>query len=237
MDFNKSAMNYFISSDHKYGDDLLFCENYFKNTRFTNLLDIATATGHFTKPFKADFKVATDISLNMLKIAKNKNFIQNVVLCKAEALPFTNGFFDIVTCRIAMHHFKNPPIFFKETHRILKNEGIFVLIDSIVDTDDIFLNQIERIRDKTHKKSLTILEILQLAKGYFRLISFQNIFKEHNFHEWATRLNQNHETVQKIIKAFIQLPDNIKKELKIKSEKDKIISYTDKKGIFIFQKI
>jgi hypothetical protein len=68
-------------------------------------------------------------------------------------------------------------------------------------------------------------------------LSFQNIFKKHDFQEWATRLNPTEETLQRIEMTFLDLPDNIKEELGVEIINGQVISYTDKKGIFIFQKI
>ncbi len=40
-----------------------------------------------------------------------------------------------------------------------------------------------------------------------------------------------------IEKAFLELNEEIKRELKLEIENGKVISYTDKKGIFIFQSL
>lgn len=237
MSFDNAALNYFFSSDHKEGFDLDYCKDYFSNYTFDKLLDVATATGHFTKVFNAKLTVATDISFNMLKTAKMKNNLENCINCKAENLPFKNKTFDIVTCRIALHHFRNPREFFNETHRVLQKNGFFVLIDSIVDIEDAYLNVIEFVRDNSHFRSYTINEILEFANDKFRLLTFQTQFKRHNFKEWATRLNQDEKTFLKIKESFMELPEKIKEELRIEFEDGKIISYTDKKGIFIFQAI
>ncbi|MGA1847399.1 class I SAM-dependent methyltransferase [Deferribacter abyssi] len=237
MIFDNVANNYFVSSDHRKGEDLDFCTHYFKNYHFKNSLDIATGAGHFTKPFSASMKIATDISFNMLKTAKEKVYLSHLVQCVAKSLPFKEKSFDIVTCRIALHHFKKPKLFFDEVYRILIEKGFFVLIDSIVDEDDSYLNVIEYIRDNSHRRSFTILEIIEFTFNKFRLLTFHTIFKKHNFIEWATRLNQDSTTVEKIEKAFLNLPEKIKEELNLEIHKNKVMSYTDKKGIFIFQKL
>lgn len=234
--FDESALNYFYSSDHIKGEDLAFVGRYFKNMTFKRLLDVASAAGHFAKIFSAEEKIITDMSINMLKTARDKNRFYNLVRCDAQNLPFRDGVFDIVGCRIAMHHFKKPSGFFLEAHRVLKKDGYFVLIDSIVDIDDKYLNKIEKIRDKTHIKSCTVKEIIDFS-GMFRLITFHTIFKEHNFEEWAKRLNPMQNEFEEIRQAFFDLPKSMKEELKVKIKDGKIISYTDKKGIFIFRKV
>ncbi|AEA33755.1 class I SAM-dependent methyltransferase [Hippea maritima] len=235
MGFDEAALNYFYSSDHKKGDDLEFCRNYFKGYHFNKFLDVASAAGHFAKIFKADVKVICDLSLNMLKVAREKNNFDKLVLCNASSLPFKNKVFDIVGCRIAFHHFKDSIMFFSEIKRVLKNHGFFVLIDSIVDIEDEALNKIEIIRDKTHIRSYTIKEILTLSSG-FRLLSFHTIFKKHNFEEWAKRLSPSKSHFDMIEKAFLRLPEHIKEHLKVEIRNSRVVSYTDKKGIFIFQK-
>ncbi|WP_025209822.1 methyltransferase domain-containing protein [Hippea sp. KM1] len=235
MGFNESALNYFYSSDHKQGKDLDFCRAYFKDYSFNRLLDIASAAGHFAKIFNAKTTILCDLSLNMLKVAKEKNNFNRLVLCDAHALPFKSSAFDITGCRIALHHFKNPQMFFSEVRRVLIDGGFFVLIDSIVDIDDAHLNRIELLRDKTHIKSYTIKEIINFSDG-FRLLSFHTIFKEHNFDEWASRLSPSKKQLEAIKEAFLNLPENIKRHLRLKIENGRIVSYTDKKGVFIFQK-
>lgn len=232
--FDISSLNYLNSSDHKTGDDLNYIKNFFKNYNFHMLLDVATAAGHFTTAFNSSYKVCVDLSFNMLKTSVNE-FQIIPVLGQSEEFPFKDKIFDIVGCRIAMHHFLSPVNFFGEVKRTLKDSGFFVLIDSIVDIEDTYLNEIERIRDKSHIRSYTINEILSFANG-FRLINFVQIRKTHNFTEWAYRLNVNDDVVKKIEEKFLKLPPFIKAELGLKLVNNKIVSYTDKKGIFIFEK-
>jgi ubiquinone/menaquinone biosynthesis C-methylase UbiE len=233
--FDISSLNYLNSSDHKTGDDLNYVKEFFKNYNFHILLDIATAAGHFTTVFNSKYKVAVDLSFNMLKTSMNE-FQTIPVLTQSEKLPFKDKIFDIVGCRIAMHHFLRPVKFFSEVKRTLKDSGFFVLIDSIVDIEDAYLNDIEYIRDKSHIRSYTINEILLFAKG-FRLLNFVQIRKTHDFYEWAYRLNAKDKVVKGIEKEFMKLPDLIKNELNLKLDNhNKIVSYTDKKGIFIFEK-
>ncbi len=237
MSFDTASENYLKSSDHAVGEDLEYVSEYFKSHIFTNQLDIATAAGHFTKSFNSKNQFAIDVSLNMLKTAKKNFKINYVIQSNAEYLPFKSDFFDLISCRIALHHFKEPMLFFKEVCRCLKDDGIFVLIDSIVDIDDAFLNCIEYVRDKTHVRSYTIPEILEFSKSMFRLENFKNIYKKHNFSEWVKRLNNSYDNIKEIENQFFDLPERIKKELIIEFDGHNIVSYTDKKGLFIFRKL
>ncbi|MEF3255343.1 MAG: class I SAM-dependent methyltransferase [Deferribacterales bacterium] len=235
--FDSSSQNYLYSSDHKVGDDLDYVKRYFSNRRFNNLLDIATGAGHFTQVFEADRKVTCDYSFNMLITARTNYHLDLAVQSDSSNLPFRNDCFEIVTCRIAMHHFSHPNLFSQEVHRILTEKGFFVLIDSIVDIEDAYLNVIEYIRDRSHIRSMTVREIINFFHPTFRLEHFNTFYKKHNFEEWAKRLNPSKEQYQKIVEHFKKLPRHIKDELRIEEDDFNIISYTDKKGLFIFRKL
>ena len=234
--FNKSALNYLNSSDHKTGEDLEYVKKYFRKRGFGYHLDIGTATGHFTKSFKSDVIFGVDTSINMLKIASDTYGIVPAV-GRGEFIPFKEGVFELVTCRIAMHHFENPDLFFKEVSRVLSPKGVFVLVDSIVDVEDAYLNEIEYFRDNSHIRSYTISEVLDFNHGVLRLVHFNLFEKNHDFHEWATRLGADKITLSRLEEKFLDLPERIKKLLHIKIIDGKIKSYTDRKGLFIFEKI
>jgi SAM-dependent methyltransferase len=232
--FDFASLNYLNSSDHVSGADLSFIKSYFKDKRFGLILDIATAAGHCSKVFESKLKVGIDLSLNMLKTARSEFGIIPVCATSMQ-IPFLDQTFDLVSCRIAMHHFENPGRFFSESNRVLKDRGILVLVDSIVDVEDGYLNTIEYFRDNTHIRSLTVKEVINYADN-FRLLNYVLTKRKHTFYDWAKRLNADDEKVKQIETKFINLPENIKQELDVCMENGKVISYTDKKGIFIFEK-
>ncbi len=236
MGFDSSAINYLLSSDHKGGDDLEYCRVRFKNVRFGRLLDVASGAGHFSSAFEADLKVICDPSINMLKVARSHFGLTDAVSCVAEKMPFADGSFDIVICRIALHHFKNPRLFFAESRRVMRNNALLVLVDSLVDLEDEYLNKLELMRDETHVKSYTLSEILSFASG-FRLLEFHLFHKKHDFEEWAYRVSLDPERFNELNEAFLSLPDEIKRLLRVEVKNARVISYTDRKGLFIFERI
>jgi ubiquinone/menaquinone biosynthesis C-methylase UbiE len=238
MSFDSSAENYLKSSDHSYGSDLDYFREYFKNISFTTALDVACAAGHFAKIFNCSERiVTTDFSFNMLKTARGSMGFDMPVQSKAEFLPFKKDSFDLVGCRIAMHHFRNPCMFMGEAYRVLKKEGWFALIDSVVGSEDKYLNEIELIRDESHHRSFQAEEITGMAEAEGFSVEKIKIFrKKHNFEEWAKRLNPSEEQYINTINAFKALPEKIKSELEVVIKSGKVISYTDKKCLFIFRK-
>jgi ubiquinone/menaquinone biosynthesis C-methylase UbiE len=237
MGFDGSSENYLKSSDHAVGSDLDFFGRYFAGRCFESALDVACAAGHFAKAFPAEKVYTADLSFNMLKTARQSMGFDMPVLSKAEFLPFLDDSFDLTGCRIAMHHFRNPCMFMNEMYRVLKKGGYFVLIDSVVGVEDEELNRIELIRDETHRRSFKVEEIKGMAEAEGFSCEVSEVFmKEHRFDEWARRLNPTDEQYQATSDAFRNLPENYRRELRVVTEGDKIISYTDKKGLFVFRK-
>jgi ubiquinone/menaquinone biosynthesis C-methylase UbiE len=72
----------------------------------------------------------------------------------AEEFPYADGSFDLVTCRVAPHHFSAPGRFVREVSRVLSPGGYFLLIDGTVPDDDPasaeWLNRVEKLRDPSH---------------------------------------------------------------------------------------
>ena len=83
------------------------------------VLDVATGTGFLAKTISgigADV-LATDFTVSMLKQAREEFGDRDNVsfaLADADCLPFADGLFDVVACRVAVHHFDNPQIAFQE---------------------------------------------------------------------------------------------------------------------------
>jgi len=237
MGFDSSAANYLNSSDHRTGSDLEYLAEKLADIRFGRVLDVACAAGHFANFLSANIKIVTDISFNMLKKADEAFGLSLGAMSAAEFLPFQNEAFDAVGCRIAMHHFKNPCMFIGEAFRVLKQGGMFILIDSVVNEDDEYLNRIELMRDDTHIKSHPVENIIAMAECEgFETKETVILHKRHDFKEWANRLQPSEELFARIETAFLELPDEYKLRYHIETENGRMKTYTDKKGLFIFQK-
>jgi SAM-dependent methyltransferase len=95
----------------------------------------------------------------------------DTVLFPAEAMPFADNAFDLVTVRVAPHHFSSPEAFVAEVVRVLKPGGHFLLIDgSVPDNDpatEAWLHAVEKWRDPSHERFLsrTAWETLVRAQG------------------------------------------------------------------------
>jgi ubiquinone/menaquinone biosynthesis C-methylase UbiE len=129
-------------------------------------LDVATGTGYTAFGFAPHVAHVTgaDISSGMLAEAARRAADQGVdnvdwVEAPAEALPFADASFDLVTVRIAPHHFVDVDAFLRETRRVLRPGGVFVFGDTTVPDDDpeagAWQNAVEYERDPSHVANLS----------------------------------------------------------------------------------
>ena len=140
------------------------------------VLDVATGTGFTALAFapRVQSVIGLDVSTGMLKQAEQyaqERRITNASFQEgpAEALPFEGQSFDLVTCRIAPHHFLDVQKFLAETARVLKPGGSFVLADTTV-PDNLpeaaeWQNGVEVVRDPSHVRNYTPGEWRHMAEA------------------------------------------------------------------------
>lgn len=130
------------------------------------VLDVATGTGYTALALAPHVAHVTgaDVSPNMLGQAARQAQEQGITNAdwqeaRAERLPFDDASFDLVTVRIAPHHFTDVRAFLSETRRVLKVGGVFVLGDTSVPDDAPAVaewqNAVERVRDTSHVANLS----------------------------------------------------------------------------------
>ncbi len=128
-------------------------------------LDVATGAGH-TGLYLAgegwDVTLA-DISAAMLararELASERGLQVSTRQHAAESLPYEDGSFDLVTCRVAPHHFSDPAAFVRESARVLVASGSLAVIDGSVEDGhpeaEAWLHQVEKLRDPSHQRFIT----------------------------------------------------------------------------------
>lgn len=101
-----------------------------ETARFSHALDVACGTGQSSQALAeiADHIYAIDISSAMVVEAESHDRIRYHV-ASAEALPFLNNSFDLITVGLALHWF-NQVDFLHEAHRALKPDSWLVIYTS-----------------------------------------------------------------------------------------------------------
>ena len=210
--FGKTAASYLTSTPHALGKSLerLVALTSPKNT--WRALDVATGGGHVAYAFAPHVERvwATDITQEMLDMVKGeaqKRGLANVrtAYAKAEALPFEDASFDLVTCRIAPHHFNSIPEFLAEVRRVLKPGGLFAVVDNVVPAGAVgdYVNAFERFRDPSHLRAWTMEEWRAALKAAGLTIGHEEqLYKQMEFKSWAARHDTN---MQNFLRAMLAL--------------------------------
>jgi ubiquinone/menaquinone biosynthesis C-methylase UbiE len=113
------------------------------------------------------------------------------LVADAQDLPLDDASVDIVTCRIAPHHFPDPAGFVAEVARVLRPGGRFLLVDSTVPEGPAgdFFNAYETVRDPSHVRSLIEAEWRGLLAGAgLRIVAVEVFRKRHEFDDWTGRM-------------------------------------------------
>ena len=195
--FGRNAAEYLTSRPHAQGRSLDRLVALTQPRPDWHALDVATGAGHTAYAFAPHVARvwATDITAEMLalvraEIAKRKLGNMRTAHAKAEALPFEDGVFDLVTCRIAPHHFDSIADFLDETRRVLKHDGTFAVVDNVVPAGSVgdYINAFERFRDPSHLRAWTVEEWRDaLRKHGFDIAHEELLSKEMDFAYWAGR--------------------------------------------------
>lgn len=198
-------------------------------------LDVATGGGH-TALYLATrglHVTAADISPAMLenaaRLAAEQGFTITTQLHEAEHFPYSDATFDLVTCRVAAHHFSDTAAFIREVTRVLKPGGHFLLIDGSVPDGqpeaEEWLHQVEKLRDPSHGRFLSPQAWTELCQqhGLTVLHSGTTPFKQPDI-EWyfqtAATTPENRAQVLELIK---HAPATARQAFSLAEEDGKII--------------
>lgn len=198
-------------------------------------LDVATGGGHTALSIaRMGWRVtAGDVSPRMLENAKkllgDEGFDLETKLFPAEAIAFPDASFDLVTVRVAPHHFSSPEKFIAEVARILKPGGYFLLIDGTVPDEDPetaeWLHHVEKWRDPSHGRFLSraTWEELVTAHG-LKIVSSALHDKKQPDLEWyfetAATIPENRALVLESVRTA---SPHVRQALKLGKEEGKIV--------------
>lgn len=240
---------YVTSATHASGDDLARMVELAQPGPQARMLDIATGGGHVARAFAPHVGsvIASDLTPEMLahtKAAFDDWGLTNVSVAVADAedLPFGDAMFDLVTCRIAPHHFPNVDAFVREVERVLVPGGRFLLIDSTVPEGEegAFFNRFEQLRDPSHVRSLTIGEWTTLLEDTGFVVGETETFgKIHGFAEWTARSRTSAEDVAELQRMMLDAPASTREAFVVVTDPQDpgtLVSFTDRKALFVATK-
>jgi ubiquinone/menaquinone biosynthesis C-methylase UbiE len=199
--FSANAAFYLTHAPHAQGQSLDRMVELTDPQPGWHVLDIATGGGHVAYKFAPLVARvwATDVTEAMLTQVNNeavKRKLSNIrtAFAKAEMLPFEDARFDLVTCRIAPHHFDSIPAFLAECARVLKPNAFLAVVDNVVPEGSVgdYVNAFERFRDPSHLRSWTLPEWqTALADAALTVSHSELLSKRMVFETWAERHDAN----------------------------------------------
>ena len=133
------AEAYRKSREHSEGWDLDVVVDWANGAR--TALDVASGGGHVTRRLREAGMdvVSSDPSPGM----------QPDVVCSAEDLPFADGSFDVVACRLAAHHFEDVERGVAEMARV--SGDLVIVVDNLRMGDED--EEASRLRDPSHVRN------------------------------------------------------------------------------------
>ncbi|CAM3928144.1 MULTISPECIES: bifunctional demethylmenaquinone methyltransferase/2-methoxy-6-polyprenyl-1,4-benzoquinol methylase UbiE [Flavobacterium] len=127
-----------------FGIDLKWRKKVLKMVSASNpkiILDIATGTGDLAilmAQTNAEKIIGLDISAGMLDVGKKKIASKNLsstidmILADSENMPFEDNYFDAITVAFGVRNFENLEKGLNEILRVLKPNGVFVILETSV---------------------------------------------------------------------------------------------------------
>ena len=126
------------SPSHREGPDLDLLVEWCDPGHDVKVLDVATGGGHVARRLR-------EAGCTVVTVDPAPGMRADVV-SRAEELPFEDGSFDVVTCRIAAHHFQDIRKAIAEMARV--TQGVVVIEDNVFVDERV--EEAERLRDPTH---------------------------------------------------------------------------------------
>jgi SAM-dependent methyltransferase len=139
--WSERAQAYRESDAHREGPDLDLVVEWAAGAR--TALDVATGGGHVARRLR-------EAGLQVVTTDRAPGMHPDVI-SRVEELPFADASFDVVTCRVAAHHFDDPAAAVREMARV---SGDRVLI-----VDNLYMGEeaeeADRVRDPSHVRNYT----------------------------------------------------------------------------------
>lgn len=254
--FGVSASDYASSAVHARGPSLQRLVDVVAPQATWRALDIATGAGHTALAFGplVAHVVASDITDEMLaetaRLAAERG-LSNVETAKADAskLPFEDSSFDLVTCRLAAHHFPDPAAFVAESYRVLRPGGTVALVDNVSPDEAILplatpaevmnaaraFNVYEKTRDPSHARALTVEEWHGLMQQSGFTVASSELLDQHiPFQSWAQRMRCTPKTVE-VLRSMLFDDDLLRTFLRPREEDGGLV-FTLQEAIIVAKK-
>ena len=249
--FGRTADAYVTSAGHAKGAELkqmvTFAESLLGSLEGRKVLDVATGGGHTALAFaRAGAQVtATDLTPEMVRAAQafvRTNGGESVQFgtAPAEHLPFSAPNFDLVSCRIAAHHFADPEQFVREAVRVLKPGGLLLLVDNVAPEQpglaDV-MNRVERRRDPSHVRAYSVRQwVVWFAGAGLDALHLSRWWTHKPYREWLARAQMPEEVCEALAQDVLALPSAQRAYLRVEEVDGRLESLAHEAALLVGRK-
>ena len=235
--FGAAAESYVTSERHRSGDDLAILVEWAQPAPTDRALDISTGGGHTALAIAPHVNsvAVTDLTPRMLATARTfltEQGVYNVtyIIADAERLPFLDASFDLVTVRIAPHHYADAPRAAREMSRVLTPGGRLLFIDNIAPEDpnlDEIMNDWERRRDPSHVRAYTETEWrAMLAEAGLSVTRAETRRKAYQFAGWVERMSMPDDERAALESDMFSAPSHVRDYFEVQEQDGHVVSWT-----------
>jgi ubiquinone/menaquinone biosynthesis C-methylase UbiE len=215
--FGPVAAKYATSRDHDNKDALDQLVGFVSPLPTDELLDIATGAGNVALAFAPHVArvVAFDLTPSMLEQTLKTAAIRGLANVEAvqglaEDLPFDDGSFDVVTVRLAPHHYADIQKAVDEMARVVRVGGKVAIVDTTVPEDDTLdreINEIETLRDNSHIRNYRPNEWRAMFEKAGLSVIFERVGRvsdghKMDFDEWVERIRTPEPEINELRRRF-----------------------------------
>lgn len=245
--YGAHAQGYVMSTVHAQGASLQRLVDLVQPQKDWRALDVSTGGGHTALAFAPFVRevVASDLTPEMLEAAEK--FIRGkgvtnaqFKIADAENLPFADGEFDLVTNRIALHHYPDAPKAIREMARVLKKGGVLGFTDNTVPPDKQtagYINHFEKLRDPSHHWCYPVERLQRYFEEAGLTVTHvqANAVKEMEFEAWANRMGCTQETKTELKRLLDAAPPDAREFFRTRVENE-ILYFSIRESILIARK-
>jgi ubiquinone/menaquinone biosynthesis C-methylase UbiE len=175
------------SPTHREGPDLDLLVEWCEPGPEVKVLDVATGGGHVARRLR-------DEGCTVVTVDPAPGMEPDVV-APAEALPFGDGAFDVVTCRIAAHHFADIRKAVAEMTRV--SNRLLVIEDNVYRGEHV--EEAERLRDPSHVRCYSEDDWKSMAEqAGFEVEQVEHFPRKQSFDAWLERVGTTPEAAAEI---------------------------------------
>lgn len=235
--FGENARAYAVSRTHAEGGTRDLLLERLQPVADETLLDVACGAGGMTLAAAPFVKTAIGLDLapemlTALSLGARRAGIENVLRVQADVqeLPLRDRSVELVTARMAPHHFADPAGAVAEMARVLRRGGRLGIADGTVPDDpdlDAFINRIDVLHDPTTVRNYSAREWREFfERAGLRVDSVEeeafDLAEGRLLSEWVARSSGGSIVFEEIRRLLLNAPGPMQRALRVRAEGDDV---------------